>query len=531
MSEIVSKWGRFEIELQCGKEYGNPLQEGALTATFVSPSGLEKTVEGFWDGGNVWTVRFSPDEEGVWKYGASLASGEQREGSFDCGAPVGETVFQRHGPVRVSESREYLEHVDGTPFFWLVDTAWNGPLLAGDTDWDWYLQERSRQRFTGVQWVATQWRAAPEGDVEQQVAYEGVEEIVVNPAFFQRLDRRVEAMERAGLLSVPVLLWANPGRVYRDTNPGLVLPEDQAALLARYMVARWGAFPVVWILPGDSNYGGEHAAKWQRIGRAVFGDKAHAPVALHCCGTHFPADEFRAEEWCDIIGYQSGHGDTDDVIEWVVQGPPALDWAKEPRLLQLNMEPAYEGHLSYRRKEPHTPHSLRRAIYPSLLNAPTAGTSYGGNGVWGWDDGTTHPMDHPNAGVPLPWNEAVLMPGAEQMGHLQALFASIEWWRLRPAPEILAVQPGDEDLTRYISAGCADERDLAVVYLPFGGELVLKDADTIGFIAGLQSRFFDPRTGVWQPGTMREDNEGQDRLVRIAAPSAGEDWVWVMAPS
>jgi len=188
---------------------------------------------------------------------------------------------------------------------------------------------------------------------------------------------------------------------------------------------------------------------------------------------------------------------------------------------------AYKGHLSYQSKTPHTPHTVRRAIYPSLLNAPTAGTSYGGNGVWGWDDGTTHPLDHPNAGVPLRWNEAVLMSGAEQMGHLHALCASIEWWRLRPAQEILAVQPGEEDIVRYVSAACAAARDLAVVYLPFGGELVLKDAN--GFLAGLSSRFFDPRTGAWQSGMMREDMLGQERIVRIAAPSQDEDWVWVMA--
>ena len=242
------------------------------------------------------------------------------------------------------------------------------------------------------------------------------------------------------------------------------------------------------------------------------------------------ADEFRAEDWCDIVGYQSGHGDTDEVIEWVVKGPAATDWAKEPRLFQLNMEPAYEGHLSYQSKEPHTPHTMRRAIYPSLLNAPTAGTSYGGNGVWGWDDGTTHPMDHPNAGVPLPWNEAVLMPGAEQMGYLHALFASIEWWRLRPAQKILAVQPGDGNMARYISVACSQECDLAVAYLPFGGELVLKSTDEIDFPAGLISRFFDPRTGTWQPGTMREESEGESTTVHIAAPGGGEDWVWVCAP-
>ena len=194
MSGMVPKWNRFEIEIESGEEYENPLQEDGLEATFVSPSGREKVVEGFWDGERMWRVRFAPDEEGEWRYLASLSSGEREEASFVCGTAEGETAFQQHGPVSLSGSKEHLEHADGTPFFWLVDTAWNGPLLASEGDWDWYLKERVRQSFTGVQWVATQWRAAPEGDLEGQVAYEGVEEIAVNPDFFQRLDRRMQAL-------------------------------------------------------------------------------------------------------------------------------------------------------------------------------------------------------------------------------------------------------------------------------------------------------------------------------------------------
>ena len=49
-----------------------------------------------------------------------------------------------------------------------------------------------RQGFNTVQWVATQWRAAPDGDVEGNLAFSGVEKIAINPAFFQRLDEWVE---------------------------------------------------------------------------------------------------------------------------------------------------------------------------------------------------------------------------------------------------------------------------------------------------------------------------------------------------
>ncbi|MEZ4664191.1 MAG: hypothetical protein R2911_42215 [Caldilineaceae bacterium] len=44
------------------------------------------------------------------------------------------------------------------------------------------------------------------------------------------------------------------------------------------------------------------------------------------------------------------------------------------------------------------------------------------------------------------------MPAAEQMAHLVDFFASIRWWELRPALELLAAQPGDEDVHKFVLA-------------------------------------------------------------------------------
>ena len=143
-------------------------------------------------------------------------------------------------------------------------------------------------------------------DANGDLAFVGDSRIEVRPEFFQRLDGKVEVLEAAGLFCVPVLLWAN-----QAGDPGQALTEDQVVLLACYMVARWEAFPVLWILPGDSNYGGQKAPRWHRIGSRVFGHARHPPVALHCCGTHLSTEEFHDEKWFAVLGYQSGHGDTD----------------------------------------------------------------------------------------------------------------------------------------------------------------------------------------------------------------------------
>lgn len=516
----VPRWGLFEATFTSARTSENPLQDTELLVTFTAPSRQTRTVRGFWDGGSTWRVRFSPDEVGRWTYGTAatpeLDRGlHGRSGVFQVGAPKGRTRFDRHGPIRVSSSRTFLEHADGTPFFWLADTGWNAALLSTAEEWQHYISQRSRQRFTAVQWVTTQWRAAPQGDRLNELAFSGHERININPKFFQRLDAKADALNAAGLLNVPVLLWAIGGGSKPAVNPGFALPEDQAVRLAQYMVARWQAHDVVWILSGDGDYRGEKSEKWKRIGRAVFGDGPHAPVVLHPGGMHWVGPEFRQETWVDIHGYQSGHGDDDKALRWMTEGPPSKDWAGAARPF-INLEPPYEHHFAYQSGKPIPPHVVRRAVYWSLLNAPPAGVTYGGHGVWGWDDGTKPPTDHPGSGTPLPWKKALVMPGAEQMAHVAAFFASIDFWRLRPAPEVLAEQPGSEAPARFIAAAAAGKGDLLVVYTPEAGTIALNaDSTPRG-----RATWHDPRTGARTPAKGARSGSA----IRFNTPSEG-DWV------
>src|ERR1051326_783463 len=309
----VPKWDRFDKSLPSSVSYENPAQEATLQALFISPSGETKRVYGFWDGSSTWRIRFAPDEDGKWTYKTTCSDEKNSglhniSGTFTCIAPRGKTRFSQHGPVQVSADQRYLIHQDSTPFFWLADTAWSGALLSSTDEWNFYIKERTRQNFSAVQWVATQFRAAPDGDRNHQLAFTGpTNKIALNPAFFQRLDEKVDALNKAGLLSVPVLLWAINGGGNPQVNPGVSLPEDQAILLARYMVARWGANDVVWILAGEGVYRGGKGECWERGGRAGFGDISHAPVTMHPGGMQFVWDEFKDEAWYGIVGYQSGH--------------------------------------------------------------------------------------------------------------------------------------------------------------------------------------------------------------------------------
>jgi len=522
---VVPKWSRFEQSFESSVDYPNPVQGATLTVIFMSPLNETNKVYGFWDGGKTWRVRFAPNMPGKWGW-ATICSDTANKGlhlqsgTFVCTAPTAQGRFAEHGPIRVAASGYSFEHEDGTPFFYLADTAWNGALLATEKDWEQYLKVRMEQKFTAVQWVTTQWRAAPNGDEKGQLAFTGKEKIAINPDFFRRLDVKAEAVNRAGLLNVPVLLWAIGGHS-AEKNPGAFLPEDQAILLARYIVARWQAHAVAWILGGDGHYFGSEGEKWRRIGRAVFGDIAHAPVTMHPQGRHWVFNEFKDEKWIGFIGYQSGHGDSDDSLAWLTRGPLTQDWNKEPRHPLINLEPPYEGHLGYQSKTPISPELVRRTIYWSLLNAPTAGVTYGGHGVWGWDDGTKPPTDHPGTGTPLPWQKALLMPGAQQMRYVADFFATNQFPNLRPAPEAVVNNPGNQSPRKYIAAARSEKKDLTIVYVP--------EERTIEILLSAlppspEVRWFNPRTGE----TTAAVAVITDTTAQFPTPGEG-DWILWMA--
>src|ERR1017187_11036083 len=99
---VVAKWGRFEQAFKSSVGYSNALQDVSLTAVFTSPLGETNEVDGFWDGGRTWRVRFSPAQPGRWKFRTVCSDGAnsglpKQSGEFLCSAAIGLTRFERHG--------------------------------------------------------------------------------------------------------------------------------------------------------------------------------------------------------------------------------------------------------------------------------------------------------------------------------------------------------------------------------------------------------------------------------------------------
>ena len=501
------------ITLNSGCSYENPLWDIDLYLVSCAPSGLEVVVDAYWDGDNTWRVALSPDEVGTWRWhtvcsDTGNAGLHNQTGQFDCVPYDGENAILQRGPLRLSEDRHSLEHVDGTPFFWLADTAWNGVIRGDNANWERYLKMRAAQGFTAIQFVAPHWRG-DELDEEGESACTDEHPIHVNPSYFQRKDRRVAMINEHGLIAAPVVLWS-----LLEEDLGYRLPEEDAARLARYIVARYGAHQVVWLFGGDGNYQKMGVDRWQRLGKTVFENRFRRLVTLHPCGVNWVGEEFRNEPWYDIIGYQSGHGDGEDHLEWLTRGAPALDWNHEPALPVINLEPNYETARGYQHSTRFDDYHVRRAAYWSLLVSPTAGVTYGHDAIWNWNFETGPSEGHGDwhgRAVP-PWHTGLDTPGIRCMTIQKEFFESLPWPALRPRQSLLAEQPGDGDVTAFIAAAQTEDGNATVVYSPKGGTIRLAEE-----CAG-DAQWFDPRNGECQAAGLGP--------LEFEAPDE-QDWVLV----
>lgn len=471
----IGLWMKQEVVFTSDTNYQNPLYDlSSLVVTYTSPSGRVKRVNAFWDGGTTFRTRFCPDELGGWTWRTECSDTDNKglhgvTGSFTCvkqASPF--DIYTKGGLVRPRGSY-HLTHADGTPFFWTACTAWNGALKSTDAEWTKYLQQRADTGYNVIQFVTSQWRGC-DVDSQGEVAFTGVDRIAINPAFFQRLDAKVDAINAHGLVAAPVLLWALPSGQGRELSPGYALPEREAILLAKYTVARYGGHQVVWFLGGDGKYIDEYEQRWKNIGRGVFGGEHPGLVAQHPQGRSWIGSAYANESWLDIVGYQSSHSNAQATVDWINKGPMAAEWDKLPARPLMNLEPNYE-----QIRKLITAQDVRNASYWSLLATPISGITYGANGIWPWIRPGEEILNHGDGAGVTPWYECIELDGSHQIGYLANFVRSLEWWRYRPCPELLIEQPGDAQYNHFIAVAKTDNHDSFLAYLPVKSTVRLRN--------------------------------------------------------
>ncbi|WKN41609.1 apiosidase-like domain-containing protein [Tunicatimonas pelagia] len=510
----ASQWAPYEVAFTSQIIYQNPLHEVEIFfAEFISPTGQRKKVCGFWDGDVNWCIRFMPDELGSWCYQTSCSDStnaglHQQTGTFLCVPNTSSLPIYRNGAITHQPGDYHLKHTDGLPFLWVGCTAWNGLLKSTDQEWDTYLMHRANHHYTVIQCVATQWRG---GDMNNhlQVAFTGQKSIQINPVFFQHLDRKINKINEYGLVVALVLLWALPYGEGRELSPGFQLPQAEAILLAKYLVARYGAHHVVWLPGGDGLYTSIYEKRWKNIGRAVFSEKPPGLVALHPMGRSWVGDTYAEEDWVDIIGYQSGHSSSQPSVEYITKGPATRQWSQLPPRPIINMEPCYEE--IFQRV---TADDVRDAAYWSLLGTPIAGVTYGANGIWPWIRKGETILNHGELSRQSvsTWEESINLPGSQQISHLAEFIQQFEWWKLRPSTSLLLNQPGDQNHAHFVSVVCSEDYCTILLYVPHPDiPLKVHNPHQLAY----EARWYDPLRGKYLDKTTLSPTD----IIHIAPPT------------
>lgn len=524
VQHCVSEWS-----YSSGKAYKDPFNDIDLDFIFVDPQGREQRVPAFWDGEQTWRVRYTPHSPGRYSYRSvcSDASNQDlhgRAGSLDVLPYQGANPLYVHGSLRVAADHRHFEYSDGTPFFWLGDTWWMAlcKRLRWPEDFQLLAADRLKKGFTVIQIVAGLYPDMPQFDPRgaNEAGYPWETNYTrINPAYFDMADLKIQYLADRGLVPCIVACW------------GYFLPVLGAAKMKqhwRYLVARWGAYPVVWCLAGEGSmpyYLSKQKEQdaiaqkrgWTEIARYVRGlDPYHHLVTIH------PSDSSRNNvedpSVLDFDMLQTGHSDRNSIPKTV--NLVTLAVSQNPTMPVLDAEVCYEGIMEASRQE------VQRFMFWTSILSGAAGHTYGANGIWQVNtrEQPFGPSPHGRSWGDTPWEEAYQLPGSKQLGLAKNLLMRYPWWRLEPHAEWIEPHWTKENYIQPYCAGIAGE--LRIAFLPAWNAPKIKQLETGVAYRGL---FFNPATGKeLEIGKVMADSSGS---WEIPMPPSFQDWVVVIERS
>ncbi len=423
--------------------YADPFNEVTLDVLVASPDGDVRRIPAFWDGGGTWKARYASSQLGIHAY-RTLCSDPRDKGLNGVTGEVevvpytGSNPLYRHGPVGVAEDRRHFAHADGTPFFWLADTWWMG--LCKRLEWPAEFQQLTKDRvqkgFTVIQIVAGLYPDMPAFDERgaNEAGFPWTKDYSsINPAYFQAADRRIAALMDAGLAPCIVGAWGY-------YLPWMGIPRMEQHW--RYLIARYGAYPVFWCVAGEANLpyylakgfpydDRQQVAGWTEVARYVRAeDPYHRLLSIHPTGLGKLTARGAIDDvsLLDFDMLQTGHGDRSSLDPTV--RTIRSSYEAQPTMPVLDSEVCYEGILNACHAD------VQRLMFWSCMLSGAAGHTYGANGIWELNRPGRPYGQSPHGGTygPTPWQEAMRLPGSRQLGLAKRLLEQQDWTRLTPLP-------------------------------------------------------------------------------------------------
>jgi len=425
-----------------GKQYSDPFNQVEVDVVVTLPSNKEERVPAFWAGNSIWRVRYAPREAGRYRFRSVCNDTANRDlhgvsSTLDVQPYTGSNVHYKSGVVRVAEDKRHFEHADGTPFFWLGDTWWMSlcKRLSWPDDFQALAADRVQKGFSVVQIVAGLYpdmepfdpRGANEAGFPWTSDYSRI-----NPEYFDMADLRIRYLADSGLVSCVVGFW------------GFFIPRMGLAKIKqhwRYLIARWGAYPVIWCLAGEGvmpYYLSKTKEQDAETQKQDLTELAHYVRSIdphrHLITIH-PLSSARLcvtdPSLLDFDMLQTGHNDRQSIPNTVESIQRSL--AANPKMPVLVGEVCYEGIMEESRQE------IQRYMCWSSLLCGTAGHTYGANGIWQLNT-RQHPYGlspHGHSWGGPAWDAAAQLPGSTQVGLAKKLLTRYSWWKLQGAPDLV----------------------------------------------------------------------------------------------
>ncbi len=493
---VAHPWREHEIALQAQREYANGYTDVEVWADFTHENGTTLRRPAFWDGGRTWKVRFaSPLESGTWTWRTAANVDDAglvgQAGQLACApAPAPEqNRFYRHGFWRMSPGKRNLVHADGRAAVLAGDTAWGLPWRATLDQCRVYAQDRGAKGFNAVLLMSVQPDMDARGPRERtadegfDVGFEDLSSGHINqlnPAYFQYLDELIAILVEHEIVPVYQPVFFGFGwKGLRVAGPHL--PPAEYARYCRYLVARYGARPAIYLVGGDGTgrepqvaAGGEEVERW---------DAYRQPTGIHY-RPHIVASASQDADWLDFQWCQTGH--TGEHIPERV----ADMWRNLPPKAVANGEPTYEN-----TREPGLAAGWWQGheAWSNLCAGGTFGVVYGAGSLWQWahrgdEKGQSDYFLAPGCG----WREALDFEGSNYIGLIPRILDGLPLADMEPNWEVTLGRRG------LLVPG-----KLFIGYTWNGGLLHL-----FGDQVPLPYRVIDPRTGeVVREGVRAAHNE------------------------
>jgi len=506
-----------EIACNSNKTYKNPFLEVEVDAIITGPDAVQVRLPAFWAGKNRWLFRYASNVPGIyaWKLVCSDTNNSSLNGltgKIEVVSYRGENGLYRHGPIRAAKDRRHFEHADGTPFFWLGDTWWK--CLCKRMTWKGFQEltaDRKEKGFSVVQIVCgvypDEGLFEPRWENEGGKPYETKDFSVVNPKYFEYSDRRLKHLADAGIVPAIVGGWG------QGHCNGMLVGIEGLKRHWRNLIARYGAYPTIWIIGGESS-----GPEWTEVARYVQQiDPYHHPATMHPLesGRNSVTDE----TVIDFDMLQTGHGGGASSIGAIPKFKAA--YARVPAMPVINGEHSYEGHMQTGFQD-----DQRYVFWASILSG-APGLTYGAAGIWhasvegdhgNWGAWNRQPYDWTT------WKEGMNYPGSTQLGIGKKLLEQYPWWRFESHPE-------------WVEEGCfaaGIPGEVRFIYLPRrniynwdGPEVKNLEPDV-----DWQVYYFDPATGrKFDQGTIKATAKAGEKDAtpvnfKKNVPSP-QDWVLV----